>query len=319
MSVSTPCAPGPVVAERPSVSAVVATRDRLGLLRRAVRSILEQRYAGRIEVVVVFDRSDPVDLGIDAPPGRTVRILRNERTAGLAGARNTGVWNATGEFVAFCDDDDEWLPDKLTRQVAVLERHPEASLAATGIEIVSDVDGRSTGRVAEAASVSFEDLLRSRVQELHPSSFLARRRTLLDRVGLVDEQIPGSYGEDYEFLLRAAKHGPIVNVAHPLVRVHWHPTSFFQDRWEVIAGSIRYLLDRYPEFSTNPRGLARLRARVAFAYAAMGDRGRARSWARSSLAASPLERRAYLALLVSTGLVPAAGLVRLANRAGRGI
>jgi hypothetical protein len=51
----------------------------------------------------------------------------------------------------------------------------------------------------------------------------------------------------------------------------------------------------------------------------MGERPQARRWARSSLAANPFERRAYLALLVSSGLLPAAALVRIANRAGRGI
>ena len=305
--------------ERPSVSAIVATRDRVELLRRAVRSILRQRYDGPIQVVVVFDRSDPVELGIEPPPDRSIRVLRNDRTPGLAGARNTGIAAAAGDFVGFCDDDDEWLPDKLEEQVRSLERARDASLSATGIEIVGDASATPIARVAAEPVIRFDQLLRSRLQELHPSSFLMRRTTLVDRIGLVDEQIPGSYGEDYEFLLRAAKMGPIVNVGRPLVRVHWHRSSFFQERWDVIVRAIRYLLERYPEFRRSPRGLARLRARVAFAYAAMGERASARRWARSSLAASPLERRAYLALLVSTRLVPAAVLVRLANRAGRGI
>ena len=301
----------------PSVSVVVATRDRRELLDRAARSILDQRYAGRVEVLLVFDRSDPVEPAIGTPSGRTVRVLRNTRTPGLAGARNTGILEASGELIAFCDDDDEWLPGKLRSQARLLGEAPGASLVATGIEVVAD--GRRTERIAEGTRIEFDDLLRSRIQELHPSSFLLRRDDVLDRIGLVDEQIPGSYGEDYEFLLRAAKAGPIAYVREPLVRVHWHRSSFFQDRWAVVVRAIAYLLDRYPEFGRSPRGLARLRGRMAFAYAAMGERAQARRWARSSLAANPFERRAYLALVVSSGLLPAATLVRIANRAGRGI
>ncbi|HEV2893829.1 MAG TPA: glycosyltransferase family A protein, partial [Actinomycetota bacterium] len=98
-----------MAAETPPVSVVVPTRDRPELLRRAVTAILEQTYQGPIECVVVFDQSDP-DLPWGAlPAGRRLVLVRNQRTPGLAGARNSGILAATGELVAFCDDDDEWL------------------------------------------------------------------------------------------------------------------------------------------------------------------------------------------------------------------
>jgi glycosyltransferase involved in cell wall biosynthesis len=308
------CGPGQV---RPSVTAIVATRDRLNLLRRAVASILAQRYDGAIECVVIFDRSEPVDMGIETRPGRTVRTMRNARAPGLAGARNTGILEATGELVAFCDDDDEWLPGKLDAQVAALGSSPGTAFVASGIEIVSD--GRAVARVPPADRVTFDDLLRSRVQEVHPSSFVVRREAVLETIGLVDEEIPSSYGEDYEWMLRAAKAAPILVVRRPLVRVHWHRSSWFQDRWSVIVDAVGYLLERYPEFEQQPRGFARLQGRLAFAHAALGNRTAAREHARRSLAANPFERRAYLAYAVSSGVVPAGALVRVANRTGRGI
>lgn len=302
---------------RPRVTAVVATRDRVELLRRAVASIVSQRYDGDVECLVVFDRSEPIDLRIQPPAGRSVRVLRNARTPGLAGARNTGICDATGDFVAFCDDDDEWLPDKLEAQIGALRSSPSSDFVASGIQIVSE--GRAVVRVPGADRVTFDDLLRSRMQEVHPSSFLVRRQAVLGTIGLVDEQIPSSYGEDYEWMLRAARTAPILVVRRPLVRVHWHRSSWFQERWNAIVESVGYLLERYPEFEREPRGFARLQGRLAFAHAALGNRDAAREHARRSLAANPLERRAYLAYAVSTGVVPAGMLVRVANRTGRGI
>jgi glycosyltransferase involved in cell wall biosynthesis len=301
------------------VSAVVATRDRPHLLRRAVESILAQDYEGTVECVVVFDRSDPQDLSdmIPVGPGRALAVMRNNRTPGLAGARNTGARAATGELVAFCDDDDEWLPDKLRRQVEALGAAPSSAIATTGIEVVAG--DRVTVRLPEGDRVTLPMLLRSRAAAVHPSTILVRREDFFERIGPVDEEIPGSYGEDYEWLLRAARSGPIVVVPAPLVRVHWHAGSHFADRWRTIADAIGYLIAKHPDVVADPRNRARLFGRVAFAHAALGEPHEARRWAWRSLRAWPLERRPWLALGVSVHLADAATVQRWANRTGRGI
>jgi glycosyltransferase involved in cell wall biosynthesis len=301
----------------PSVSVVVPTRQRPELLRRAVTSVAGQTYDGSIEILVVFDQEEPTDPGLSLPEGRSLRLLSNTRTPGLAGGRNSGILAASGELIAYCDDDDEWLPDKLDRQVEALASHPAAEVAVTGTTIVYGDD--VVDRVPLSNELTFEQLLRSRAQEAHPSSILARRAAVLDGIGLVDEEIPGSYGEDYEWFLRAARRHPIAVVPAPLVRAHWHRSSFFADRWATIIEAIQYLLVRYPEFAEQPRGLARLYGRLAFAHAALGHRRDARMWARRALRLDPRERRGYLALGVSTGVVSAERLMRIAHRTGRGI
>jgi glycosyltransferase involved in cell wall biosynthesis len=301
----------------PSVSVIVPTRDRPELLARAVRSILEQSYPGELACVVVFDQAEPAEPDVEVPPRRSLHAIENARAAGLAGARNTGILAATTDLVAFCDDDDEWLPGKLRVQVELLEA-TRADVGATGMAIVRD--GKTVERIPPRPQLEHDELLRSRVQEVHPSSIIARRAALVDGpVGLVDEEIPGSYGEDYEWLLRATSSKPIAVVRSPLVRVHWHRSSFFADRWTTIIEAIQYLIGKHPELRSNSRGLARLYGRLAFANAALGRRAEARAWARRTLRLNVRERRAYLALLASTGLVSADTLMQLAHRTGRGI
>ena len=306
-----------MAAETPAVSVVVPTRDRPELLRRAVTAILEQTYPGPIECVVVFDQSDPDLPWAELPAGRHLALIRNQRTPGLAGARNSGILAATGELVAFCDDDDEWLPEKLTRQVARLLATPSAAVATTGILV--RYQDRTTTRLAPTELVTHRQLLRSRITELHPSTVLVRRRQLLDDIGLVDEEIPGSYAEDYEWLLRASRLGPVLAVAEPLAVIHWHQSSFFADRWRTIISALTYLVDKHRELQQEPSGLARIYGQIAFAHAALGERRPARRWARRPLSLNRRERRAYLALSISLGLISAKNVVRMAHAAGKGI
>jgi glycosyltransferase involved in cell wall biosynthesis len=305
-----------VTSPSPSVSVIVPTRGRPELLRRAVTSIVGQHYAGDVEVLVVFDQTERHNLDVPAAPGRSLRLLTNQRKPGLAGGRNTGIEAARGGFIAYCDDDDEWLPDKLDAQVS-LATSMGGDVVVTGTTIVYGAG--AVERVPDRSRLTFEDLLRSRAQEVHPSSIVVRRDAVIERIGLVDEEIPGSYGEDYEWLLRAARLSPILVVQEALTRVYWHQSSFFADRWSTIIDAIQYLLNRYPEFQHQPIGLARLYGRLAFANAALGNRAEAWRWAGRTIKLHPRERRAYLALAVSSGVVSAETLVEAAHKKGKGI
>lgn len=300
------------------VSVVIATRGRPELLRRAVRSIFDQDYQGVIDLTVVFDQTVIDPLGdIDIPAAhRRIHTVANERTPGLAGGRNTGILAATGDLIAFCDDDDEWLPAKLRTQIDAWERDRDAVLVATGIRIATA--DRMLDRLPPRRT-EFMDLIRSRTTEIHPSSFLVRRSDIIDRIGLVDEQLPASYGEDYDFLLRAAKCGHILGVTEPLVVVHWNRTSFFDGKWRGIADGLRYLLEKHPEFADSAVGAARIEGQIAFAFAALGDREEAVRWARATLQHDRAQLRAYAALAIAARLVPAGALVGAVNRRGRGL
>lgn len=300
----------------PPVSVVIATRNRPEMVREAIDAALGQEYAGPIEVVVVADQSEP-DRDLERRAvGREVRVVVNRRSPGLAGARNTGIEEASHDLVAFCDDDDYWLPAKLRLQVDALTSRPGAVLCATGIRV--QYDGDEFDRVLDTTEVPVGALLRDRHTELHPSTFLVRREQL-EQVGYVDEQVPGGFGEDYDFLLRCSRPHPVVNVPTPLTVVRWGKQSFFFRRWQTMAEGLGWLLDRHPDFETSPRGSARLRGQIAFAESAMGNRRTSARWALGALRRNPVEPRAYLALAVSSGAVKPDRVMELLHRRGKGI
>lgn len=299
-----------------SVSVVIATRDRPVLLRRALDAVLAQRHDADIEVILVFDRSEPDHTLESEGDGYRVLVTTNARTPGLAGARNSGIDKASNPWIAFCDDDDEWLPGKLQAQFAALVANPDARAACTGILIrYQDTD---TPRMPDAARMGAGDFLRDRMTEVHPSSWLVHTQTLVERIGPVDEEIPGGYAEDYDLILRTADVCPIAVAPQPLVRVWWHGASFFFERWRTIDEALDYLVDKHPAFHRHPDGLARIRGQQAVARAAMGRRREALATIIEIIGLRQFEKRVPLALAVLAGLKAETAL-KLAHRFGKGI
>ena len=317
MTLSDADARAPVIAAPPAVTAVVPTHNRPELMRRAVQSIVDQDFAGPIEIIVVFDACEQRLPEIDLPDHRVLRGIANHRVRGLAGARNSGILAASHDFIAFLDDDDAWLPGKLDAQLAVFERHPEVGLVGTAMQVD---DGRSTHeRLAPQSVITHDDLVRDRIAGLHSSSFVFRRTVLIDEVGMIDEQLPGAYGEDYDVLLTVARLSPVRLVNRPLVSVRWSGESYFYGRWARYAEGLSYLLDKHPELRHDPDAFARIGSQIGFALAAAGSRKQARPWLWRALRHQRLNLRAWLGLLISVRLLSAPLVARIANLVGKGI
>ncbi len=300
----------------PAVATIVATRDRPELLRETLAAIAAQDYPGVISTIVVFDQTEP-DMSLEVHgTNRPVQVVPNSRMQGLQGARNTAMLATRSDLVAFCDDDDVWAPSKIRRQVDVLESNPDVHFVGCGVLV--EYEGEFVERVRDDCRVTFRDLLRSRVFEAHPSTFLMRRAELVEPMGLIDEDVPGGYGEDYEWLLRATRLTDILLVPAALVTVRWHTASFYAERWQMRIDGLQYILDRYPEFETEPVGLARIKGQMAFAKASLGDRKAAMNLAKETLKLNPKEGRAALALAVAAG-VPSATVVSQLQKRGTSI
>ena len=294
----------------PSIGVVVPTRNRPRLLRAALAAIAAQDYPGTVRTVVVYDQSPP-------DPTLGVEVLTNARTPGLAGARNTGILALDTELVAFCDDDDEWAPGKLSAQVAGFD--PASDLTTCAIEV--RYRDRVVPRLAGSGAITLGQLARSRMAMLHASTFLIRRAALLDpdRLGLVAEDAPGSQNEDWDLLLRAARQGPIRHVDRPLVRVRWGPTSHYAYEYATKISSLRWMMARHPEIGGCPPGAARVYGQLACWSVANGNRAAALRYARAAVRNNWREPRTAIALAAVTRMVRIESVLAALHRRGRGI
>jgi glycosyltransferase involved in cell wall biosynthesis len=197
-----------------SVSVVIPTHNRAELVLRAVRSVLAQTRPA--EQVIVVDDGSTDDTG---PLVRTqfgsVDYLAQENR-GVSAARNRGIEVATGEWIALLDSDDEWLPEKLERQMACLAQEPDHRICHTDEILV-----RSGRRVnprrkhAKQGGWIFRDCLP--LCAISPSSVLIHR-SVFDEVGRFDETLPAC--EDYDLWLRVCSRWPVLFVPERLVVKH---------------------------------------------------------------------------------------------------
>jgi glycosyltransferase involved in cell wall biosynthesis len=288
----------------PPVSVIMPTRGRPELVRESIAAVVGQTYPGEIDCIVVHDQEQP-DQGLASlgTARHHVRVVANTHAPGLPGARNTGLDLASGEFVATCDDDDLWHPDKLQAQITRLLDEPELLLVGSGMRLL--LPGNKTvdwhGRTER---VSYELLLRNRVKELH-SSTLVMRRDAVARIGRYDEQLPHGYAEDYDWVLRAARTGPIGIVTRPLADVRRDSGSWYQDGAENKAAALEYMLAKHGDLTRSPRGHARILGQIAFARSSLGERGPALRYAVRGVVRWPMSPHPYVALAhITTGIHP---------------
>ncbi|MFQ5478868.1 MAG: glycosyltransferase family 2 protein [Candidatus Binatia bacterium] len=209
-----------------SVSVIVPTFNRAPLLGRALDSLLAQSRPCE-EIVVVDDGSSDqtAELMRESYPG--LGYLRQENR-GVSAARNLGIHESSGEWLAFLDSDDQWLPDKLKKQLRALQTEPDLRVCHS--DEIWIRNGRRVNPMKKHAK--YGGWIFARCLPLccvSPSSVLIHR-SVFDEVGLFDESLPAC--EDYEFWLRVSARYPLLYVDEKLiVKYGGHPDQLSHKYW----------------------------------------------------------------------------------------
>ena len=192
------------------VSVVLPTYDRPNLLAEALESVMGQSYSP-IEIVVVDDASPTPAADTVAsvvPDDVAVQCIRHEQNRGANAARCTGIEAATGEVIAFLDDDDRWLPEKLAVQIDAFQSESSPGVVLVGQRILGPdartravkrprLDGDAIGGMLTGETAG-------------PFSVMAVRSAAIERAGLPDLSFPSL--QDREWLVRLAEAVPFRSV-----------------------------------------------------------------------------------------------------------
>ena len=198
----------------PSVSVIIPTYQRPHLVSQTIESVLAQTYTD-YEIIVVNDGSTDNTKEVLASFGDKITVI-NQENQGVAAARNTGIMAARGRYIAFLDHDDLWQPNKLKKQIACLESHPNFGLVYSDMFYFNDV-GLFPDTYAKLYPVPpVQHCWTLFVRNTIPTcSVVVVRRECLDDVGLFDETMPPC--DDYDLWLRLIEKWPICFINEPLV------------------------------------------------------------------------------------------------------
>lgn len=202
----------------PKVSVVMPVHDRERYLGAAIESVLGQSFPD-FELVIVDDGSRDRSASVARSyRDARIRLVSHARNRGVAAARNTGIAGARGAYLAFLDSDDVAFPDRLARQVAFLDRHPDHAVVGSWVDWMAE-DGRPLGKVRRrpvaAADIAAQRLFRTGIQ-----NDTGMARTAVLRRYPLDEGLP--IGEDFDLWMRVAAEHKMANLPRVLVRMRAH-------------------------------------------------------------------------------------------------
>ena len=238
----------------PQVSVVIPTHNRSKLIKETIESVLSQTYK-EFEIIVVDNGStDDTREVVCSIDDERIRYYYQENTGSPTKPRNRGIQLAKGKYIAFLDSDDLWLPEKLEKQIPILDNHPEVGLVYSDAYKVDS--GEIIGRV-------FEDVKPCR-GNIFPELFLGNfiscltvvvRKTVLDKVGIFNPDF--AIAQDYDLFLRIARFFKVEYVDLPLAKYRVHPGNLsrnsslvFREQFEILEKCLK----RYPELKDILKG-----------------------------------------------------------------
>ena len=203
----------------PPVTVLIPAYNAARTIERALASVWRQNYP-EMEVIVVDDGSDDnIGLHVKKTDKGNLRLIRLEKNRGECGAMNVGIEEARTDYIAFLDADDEWLENKLLKQLPIIESHPEMTFISCGGQGI-DSEGRVIATFGlEPPNCPPGEFWRALLLKSHVAkpTVVARRSKLLE-VGGFDETFKIS--GDQDMWIKLALNGDVGFIAEVLIRVH---------------------------------------------------------------------------------------------------
>ncbi|MFO7792179.1 MAG: glycosyltransferase family 2 protein [Candidatus Saliniplasma sp.] len=233
------------------VSVIIPTYNRSMELKRAVRSVLNQTYED-FELIIVDDNSkDDTREVVDNFEDDRIRYHKNETNMGGSGSRNVGIRMSRNDFIAFLDDDDQWFPTKLEKQVKVLkDTPPDYCGVYTGLIKIREGEPISEKMIYKEGNL-FEDLLWENIIG-STSVILLKKECLLD-VGGFTKNLPAS--QELDLYLRLSERYKFKCVGEPLVRYHIHNKNQITGDYSKKIVSKKYIFEKYKDYITSSSSL----------------------------------------------------------------
>lgn len=233
--------------ETPLVSVIIPTYNRPSLLKETLESVVMQSFQN-FEIIVIDDGTpNSTNEELCALYQRTT-YQKIENSGGPSKPRNTGIKLAKGKYIAFVDDDDLWLPEKLERQIAILEAHPDYGLVHTPCKVI-DLEGNETGVVVGkpgSPDVKHGDVKMRMMGNwtlMMPTVLI--RKAVVDTVGFFNEKMPQA-GEDVEFWTRCSFYTLFYYLNEPLAlyRDHYSNSRVLEKEYLELPGYLKKVIDK---------------------------------------------------------------------------
>jgi len=293
-----PC-PMSRVHDTPRVSVVIATYNRAHLLAHAIQSLCDQTFRD-FEVIVVDDASTDNTPQVikEAFPVAGLRYMRHEKNRGPSAARNTGIAVAKGKYIAFQDSDDQWLREKLEKQVAVIETSPaEVGVVYTGFW---KLRGKEKTYIPDSRIRQTEGWID---RELLKRNFIGTptvlvKKEVLEEVGGFDERL--RYLEDWDLWIRLAERCQFRYIPEPLVISPYSARGVNVQSIAVQIETLQYILRKHSYKITQSReSLAMWRFLVGSLYCEAGLMHQGRTYLLQATRSCPLRSEPLLWLVLS--------------------
>lgn len=211
--------------ERDLISVVMPTHKRKPeLIEKSIKSVLNQTYSN-LELIIVDDSPREyteriiVKEFVESLKDKRIIYIEHDRNMGANIARNTGVDNSTGKYIAFIDDDDEWFPTKIEKQYEVALKYPEVALVYCKAILINEHNGKVRPIINWMyRGNQYKRLLRQNF--IGSNSFVLVKRKVFYEVGKYDESLLSN--QDYDLFIRISKEHDIDFVEEVLVRYYIH-------------------------------------------------------------------------------------------------